>query len=118
LAGKPFVQAGGQNALGGQVIFRLQDPQRGAFVEQLPDPGGEGELSAGIAAAAPAVRCGLAAPAASRARKNACRTLGPRRDGRWYRPVSCIDWMARSLVSTETGSTCAVTSMPPARSKK
>ena len=56
LAGEPFVQAGGQGALGGQVIFQRQDPQRGsqrmALVEQLPDPGGEGELPAGIAAAA------------------------------------------------------------------
>jgi hypothetical protein len=49
------VQAGGQGPLGGQVIFQGQDPQRGrqrvALVEQLPDPGGEGELAAGITAA-------------------------------------------------------------------
>jgi hypothetical protein len=54
-AGEPLVQAGGQGALGGQVIFQRQDPQRGsqrvALVEQLPDPGGKAQLTAGIAAA-------------------------------------------------------------------
>ena len=49
------MQAGGQGALGGQVIFQPQDPQRGgqgvALFEQFPDPGGEGKLAAGIAAA-------------------------------------------------------------------
>jgi hypothetical protein len=50
------VQAGGQRALGGQVIFQGQDPPRGgqgvSLVEQLPDPGGEGQLAAGVAALA------------------------------------------------------------------
>jgi len=49
------VQAGGQGTLGGQVVFQGQDPQRGGqrnvLVEQLPDPGGEGELAAGVTAA-------------------------------------------------------------------
>ena len=48
------MQPGGQGALGGQVVFQVQDPPRGgqgaALVEQLPDPGGEGQLAAGIAA--------------------------------------------------------------------
>ena len=52
---EPLVQAGGQGTLGGQVVFQAQDPQRGgqgvALVEQLPDPGGEGQLAAGVAAA-------------------------------------------------------------------
>jgi len=56
LAGEPDVQAGGQDALGGQVIFQGQDAQRGgrgvALVERLPDPDGEGELAAGVEAAA------------------------------------------------------------------
>jgi hypothetical protein len=56
IPGEPLVQAGGQGALGGQVIFQRQDPSRGsqrvALVEQLPDPGGQGQLAAGIAAAA------------------------------------------------------------------
>jgi MerR family transcriptional regulator, heat shock protein HspR len=54
-AGQPLAQAGGQGALGGQVVFQGQDPPRGgqgvALVEQLPDPGGEGQLAAGVAAA-------------------------------------------------------------------
>jgi hypothetical protein len=49
------VQASGQGALGGQVIFQRQDSQRGsqrvALLEQLPDPGGEGKLPARVAAA-------------------------------------------------------------------
>ena len=49
------MQARGQGSLGGQVIFEVQDPQRGgqgvALVEQLPDPGGEGQLAAAVAAA-------------------------------------------------------------------
>jgi MerR family transcriptional regulator, heat shock protein HspR len=53
---EPFVQAGGQGALGGKVVLQVQDPQRGGqgvpLVEQLPDPGGEGQLAAGVAAAA------------------------------------------------------------------
>jgi len=57
------VQAGGQRALGGQVVFQGQDALRGgqgvALVEQLPDPGGEGELAAGVAAP-PARRPGRA----------------------------------------------------------
>jgi hypothetical protein len=72
------VQAGGQGTLGGQVVFQVQDPPRGgqgvALVEQLPDPGGEGELTAGVTAAPPGLRCGRTAPAASRERRNACRT--------------------------------------------
>jgi len=48
------VQAGGQGALGGQVVFQVQDAQRRgqgvALVEQLPDPGGKGELAAAVAA--------------------------------------------------------------------
>jgi len=52
------VQPGGQGALDGQVVSQVQDPQRGgqgaALVEQLPtplpDPGGEGQLAAGVAA--------------------------------------------------------------------
>ena len=55
LPGQPGVQAGGQGTLGGQVVFQGQDLQRGgqgvALVEQLPDPGGEGELTAAVAAA-------------------------------------------------------------------
>jgi len=54
LPGQPGVQAGGQGALGGQVVLQGRDAQRGgqgaALVEQLPDPGGEGELAAGVAA--------------------------------------------------------------------
>src|SRR5579863_3427348 len=50
-----FVQAGGPGSLGGQVIFQLQDPLRGgqgvALVEQLPNPGGEGQLAPAVAAA-------------------------------------------------------------------
>ena len=49
------MQAGGQGALGGEVVFQVQDPPRGGqgvpLVEQLADPGGEGELAAGVAAA-------------------------------------------------------------------
>ena len=52
LAAELFGQAGGQGALGGQVIFQVQDPPRGGqgvpLVEQLPDPGGEGQLAAGM----------------------------------------------------------------------
>jgi hypothetical protein len=48
------VQAGGQRALGGQVVFQGQDAPRGGqgvpLVEQLPDPGSEGELAAGVPA--------------------------------------------------------------------
>jgi hypothetical protein len=44
------VQAGGKGPLRGQVVFQGQDPPRGgqgvALVEQLPDPGGEGEHDA------------------------------------------------------------------------
>ena len=54
-AAEPFTQAGGQGALGGQVIFQRQDAQRGsqgmALAEQLPDPGGEGQLPARVATA-------------------------------------------------------------------
>jgi hypothetical protein len=53
------VQAGGQRALGGQVVFQGQDPPRAgqgvSLVEQFPDPGGEGELAAGVAAPPPPV---------------------------------------------------------------
>jgi hypothetical protein len=46
---EPLVQPGGQGTLGGQVVFQVQDPQRGgqgvALAEQLPDPGGEGQTS-------------------------------------------------------------------------
>jgi hypothetical protein len=72
------VQAGGQGALGGEVVFQVQDAPRGGqgvpLVEQLADPGGEGELAAGVAAAPAGVRSGLTAPAASSERRNACRT--------------------------------------------
>ena len=48
------MQAGGQGALGGEVVFQVQDPPRGGqgvpLVEQRADPGGEGELAAGVAA--------------------------------------------------------------------
>jgi hypothetical protein len=78
LAGEPLVQAGGQGALGGQVIFQRQDPHRGsqrvALVEQFPDPGGEGQLTAGIAAATATGPLRGTASAASRARRNACWT--------------------------------------------
>ena len=47
------MQTGGQRALGGQVVFQGQDPPRGSqgvpLVEQLPDPGGDGQLAAGVA---------------------------------------------------------------------
>jgi MerR family transcriptional regulator/heat shock protein HspR len=50
-----FAQAGGQGALGGQVVFQGQDAQRGGqgmtLVEHLPDPRGEGQLAARVAAA-------------------------------------------------------------------
>jgi hypothetical protein len=50
------MQADGHGTLGGQVVFQVQDSQRGgqgvALVEQLPDPGGQGQLAAGVAAPA------------------------------------------------------------------
>ena len=49
------MQAGRQGLLGGQAVFQVHDPQRRGegvpLVEQLPDPGGEGQLAAGVAAA-------------------------------------------------------------------
>ena len=50
------LQPGGLGLFDGQVIFQGQYAQCGGqgqtLVEQLPDPGGEGELAAGVAAAA------------------------------------------------------------------
>jgi hypothetical protein len=61
LLAEPLVQAGGQGPLGGQVVFQVQDAPCGgqgvALVDQLPDPGGKGELAAAVAAAA--ARCPL-----------------------------------------------------------
>jgi hypothetical protein len=48
------MQAGGQGALGGQVVLQGRDAQRGGqgvtLADQLPDPGGEGQLAAGVTA--------------------------------------------------------------------
>ena len=55
------LEAGGEGALGGQVILQAQDvvlqaqdaqgrSQDVALVEQFPDPAGEGQLAAGVAA--------------------------------------------------------------------
>ena len=50
------MQAGGTGPLGGQAVFQVQDPQRRGegvpLVEQLQDPGGEGQVAAGVTAAA------------------------------------------------------------------
>jgi hypothetical protein len=79
------LQAGGQRALGGQiisqahnVILQAHDAQRRrqavALAEQLPNTAREGQLTAGVTAVPAADRCGVTAPAASRARRNACCT--------------------------------------------
>ena len=48
------MQAGGQGTLSGQVVFQGHDALRGgqgaAVVEQLPDPGSEGQLAARVPA--------------------------------------------------------------------
>lgn len=53
-AGQAGAQAGGQLALGGQVVFQRHDAQRRrqrmALVKQLPDPGGQHQLPAAVAA--------------------------------------------------------------------
>ena len=55
LAGEPCAQPGRQLALSGEGVFQRQDPERSgqrvALVEHPSDPGGEGELPAGIPAA-------------------------------------------------------------------
>src|SRR5262249_54709197 len=99
-AAGPFVQAGGQGAPGGQVVFQGQDAQRGgqgaALAGQLPDRDGEGELAA-AAAAAPAGRPPRPPPARSPpARRNACRTpstagSAPGGAGRVVRVIQVIE---------------------------